>query len=286
MSVLVLYYMEIPIEQVKKHIFEQLKGKVEPNMLDENIIEDIVLREYSRDEDNRKSKKKHFFSIRHRRRHRRYMRDLYRRYKDGQSTGSSRKIKRFCRTGSKFAKAAVAACIAVFTLAAVHVTATNVHLGKIGNSLLQGFDDHIQFSDKGDRPKILKWLNEKLAAGKDNTEKDAVAETEFEKKVPQYLPEGYELISEDDHIDYGYFTQEYDDSKEHYLYYRQYTTINDADFSSGEQIPQSVQINGLDGFLTADKITRTLVWTDGTYYYCLNGNVDDETLLEIAVNVN
>lgn len=286
MSVLVLYYMEVPIKKVKNHIFYQEKGQVNPGMLDEKIIEDLIFHEYSMHEYVQQGQKKHFFSIRHRRRHRRYMRELYRRYKGGQSAGSSRRSKGFCRTGSKFAKAAAAACIAVFTLTAVHVTATNVHLEKIGNSLLQGFDDHIQFSEKTQRPKILKWLDEILVAGDSSTEKEAVVETEFEKKVPQYLPEGYELKNEYDYIDHGYFRQNYADNNDHYLYYRQYTTINNADLSSGGDILRKVQINGSDGFFTADEVARTLVWTDGTYYYSLNGNLSDEMLLEIAVNVN
>ncbi|MBR1390339.1 MAG: DUF4367 domain-containing protein [Lachnospiraceae bacterium] len=252
------------------------------------MIEQMVLEEYSQDDAYAKKQKKHFFSIRHRRRHQRYMREVYRRAADGESVSLSRKLKRIYRTSSKFAKVAVAACLAVVALTAAHVTATNVHLDKIGNSLLQGFDDHVQFSEKATRPKILKWLDEKLAAGADNAQQDAVTETEtaFEKKMPQYLPEGYELVSEEDHITYGYFKQKYSDHDGHTLYYSQYTDMNNTGLSSDGKPPRSVQINGQDGFLTSDEVTRTVVWTDSTYYYCLNGNVSEETLLDIAVNVN
>lgn len=288
MSILVLYYMEMSEAgiSISLCLFSERIGA--QKMLDDKIIEQIVLEEYSRNDAYTKNQKKHFFSLRHRRRHQRYMREVYRRAADGEPVSLSRKLKRFYRTSSKFAKVAVAACMAVVALTAVHVTATNVHLDKIGNSLLQGFDDHVQFSEKATRPKILKWLDEKLAAGADNAQQDAVTETEtaFEKKTPAYLPEGYELVKEEDYSFVGYFKQEYADDDGHYLYYCQYTFINNAGVTSNRESPQNVQVNEYDGLLFVDEDTQTLIWNDDTYYYNLSGNVTEETLLEIAVNVN
>ena len=253
-------------------------------MLDDKIIEDLILWECTHDEDYWKNKKKHHFSIRYRRKHRKYMRELHRRGIEGEPAEASQKMTHVHRTGKRFARVAAAACIAVAALTVVHVTAKNVHLEKLGNSRLQDFDDHVQFSEEGNHSKILKGLDEKQRAG----EADATitAETVFEKKVPQYLPEGYELTNEIYYEDLGCFRLEYTDHDEQYLYYRQCTDMYYIGFSSDEKVTRNVQINGLDGFFTSDQVTRTLIWNDDTYYYCLSGNIDDETLLEIAVNVN
>lgn len=266
---------------------------IEDQLLEDKIMEDLILWEYSHDDAYRKDEKKHFFSFRHRKRHRDYMRSLYRKSREDQQSTASGKTVRFHRTQKKVAKVAAAACIAVVALTAVHVTATNVQHGKLGNSLLQGFDDHVQFSDKAARPKILKWLDEQSSsgdaiAGKEDSKKGTVPSTEssFEKKTPQYLPEGYVLVNEEDYKFMEYFTQEYTDSHEHYLYYSQYADMHNTGLSSETETPQHMQINGMDGILTSDAVTHTLIWTDGAYYYCLNGTVDEDTLLEIAVNVN
>ena len=262
---------------------------MEDQLLEDNIIEDLILWEYSHDDAYRKGEKKHFFSFRHRKRHRDYMRSLYRKSREEQQSTASGKTVRFHRTQKRVAKVAAAACIAVVALTAVHVTATNVQHGKLGNSLLQGFDDHVQFSDKATRPKILKWLDEQMSSWNTaDSQKGTVQSTEstFEKKTPQYLPEGYELVNEDNYTFADYFTQEYADGNEHYLYYCQCIDIHNTGLSSDTETPRHVRINGMDGFFTADKDTQTLIWTDGTYYYCLIGNGDEDTLIEIAVNVN
>lgn len=262
---------------------------MEDQLLEDNIIEDLILWEYSHDDAYRKGEKKHFFSFRHRKRHRDYMRSLYRKSREEQQSSASGKTVRFHRTQKRVAKVAAAACIAVVALTAVHVTATNVQHGKLGNSLLQGFDDHVQFSDKATRPKILKWLDEQMSSGNTaDSQKGTVPSTEsnFEKKTPHYLPEGYELINEEDNLIIGYFKQEYTDGNKHYLYYKQYTDISNVGLSSTGDSPRSVQVNGLDGLVTSDGESQNLVWTDGTYYYCLSGNVAENTLIEIAVNVN
>ena len=246
--------------------------------MDEKLMEQLVTRTCIQDEEYWKKKKKHRFSVAYRRKKRKALWE-FRRAMRAEGTYAERRSQK-----KKFVAMLVAAvgcfavvgCFAAALLANVNTTAKDSEQHRLGEVVICQFEDHIQFLADESNPKLWKLCEE---------ESDTA---EFVKKEMRYVPEGYEMVSESGGECFGYYSASYENADQNYLHYMQceYEMLLCSAMSTDGEELKKVQVDGKDGYFVPDGDFKRIIWTDGTYYYTINGKFTEELLLEMAVNVN
>lgn len=112
----------------------------------------------------------------------------------------------------------------------------------------------------------------------------------FEKRMPTYLPEGYELYREDstDRLLHVYFWNHYEET---YINYEQSkcSTKNHKVNSCNSNI-ESVFINGNPGVISIESTDKpiqiSLRWSDGIYDYAIDAALPLAEILKIAESIH
>ena len=156
----------------------------------------------------------------------------------------------------------------------------------LGKHVLTGYNDHVQLNlpESDDEAELLM---------ENVTEEETETETNFEFvcKKPQWVPEGYELESEEYDESLCEYIECYIGKNGKYWWYKQMSTKMKGNLgisSNGEDL-QEVIINKYPGYFvpddTGEKSEGSLIWKDEEYFYMILGTMDKEILLKIAENI-
>lgn len=111
----------------------------------------------------------------------------------------------------------------------------------------------------------------------------------FEKRVPTYIPEGYELYVNDlaAHIGRTYYYRTNDQAIIHYEQSLVGTIRYEANSKSVKL--REITVNGNRGFVAVECINDinniTLIWNDGEYDYLINATLTLDEILKIAESI-
>lgn len=120
-----------------------------------------------------------------------------------------------------------------------------------------------------------------MEQGEDNRK---MAEDSFQKYEFAKVPEGYELVEEQFKSDFGVYQISYADSEGHGLVLRQSLqgNGNHGNTTSTREEMEEVVINGFQGYFVEDFDTGSLVLSDGKYMLEIFGNFSKEELLSLV----
>lgn len=115
-----------------------------------------------------------------------------------------------------------------------------------------------------------------------NSTADSFQKYEFAK-----VPEGYELVDEQFKSEFGFYKLSYINSEGHHLLFMQSLQGNSnlGNITSTREEMEEVKINDFQGYFVEDFDTCTLVLSDGKYMLEIFGNFSKEELLSLAENL-
>lgn len=100
-----------------------------------------------------------------------------------------------------------------------------------------------------------------------------------------YVPDGFE--KNDDYDKYFiYYYSNVDNNKEYFEVHKSVLNAK-ISFDSKKYDSESIYINGIEGvyFSSDDEKDKGIVFNDGKYIFTIKGNIDKQTLIKIAQNV-
>ena len=123
-----------------------------------------------------------------------------------------------------------------------------------------------------------------MEQGEDNRK---MAEDSFQKYEFAKVPEGYELAGEEFKSDFGVYQLSYANSEQEMLVLRQslQENGNHGNTTSIREEMEKVQINDFQGYFVEDFDTSSLVLSDGKYMIEIFGSLSKEELLSLAENL-
>ena len=118
---------------------------------------------------------------------------------------------------------------------------------------------------------------------------DSKGKVSFEKRVPAYIPEGYELYLDDlaDHIGRMYYYSTNDQTVIHY----EQSLVGTIRYKANSKSVKlsEIAVNESRGFVAVECINNitniTLIWNDGEYDYLINATLTLDEILKIAESI-
>lgn len=107
--------------------------------------------------------------------------------------------------------------------------------------------------------------------------------TEFKVMLPQYIPEGYEIINQND---YGNsYVCEYICNNKTLIYTQESNSFSKITVDTEKIIYNRAYINSLEGVYYENKKINCIVFSDGTYSFSISGCLSKEELIKIAESI-
>jgi len=113
----------------------------------------------------------------------------------------------------------------------------------------------------------------------DKTPEDNTENKIDEFFVPQYIPEGYEIISNE--VQHGAVLKIYSNTKNRFIFSQFVLSINlNIDIENREY--EKVDINGNIGIFYTEKGINHIVWDDSKYCFEIKGSISKDEIIKIA----
>lgn len=221
------------------------------------VLAEMIKQEY---ENRPKHIKRHFFSLRFRRRMRRMAKEVRAKRQTEENASPITDLYRPIRSKRRW----LILLALLMVLVGGTVTGAEPVICRLFEYCMEQHGNFVEMESRED--------NSKMAT-------DAFAKYEFAE-----VPEGYELVEEEFKSEFGVYQISYANSKEEILMFRQslQENGNHGNVTSEREGMEEVKINDFQGYFVEDFDTGSMVLSDGTYMIELSGKFSKEELLSLA----
>ncbi len=149
----------------------------------------------------------------------------------------------------------------------------------------------ITFSVRALREPVIRFIVEtyekfsSVVFVNDKSEEDTIVDFTFEKIMPTYIPEDFELESEynDEVIHKEVYISS--DQSSTIMYMQRINDESELHVNTENVMYENVLINDVSAIFYSNKGVNTVVLSDDIYIFTLEGNIDREELMKIAESI-